>query len=370
MPNWAGKWKGGRYYLDEAGRPVYFIERLRRSVKLKTHDEELAVGDLARFLLDPVAFCRKPDQEAEDVPVHITPERIRLYLASIRKTVKDHRAARESQLLAWANYRGPDRKPLDLRTATKKDLREALASFEGGFRGRTETLNAFANFLVEERDQGLPSWATLVNPFDSDATRAERRAYALEELREKYAALVASANAGEVNTRLPGACHPRTPDVFLLRAGTGMHHTEIEQLHGAPIYNGPLPDKGAGIRILGEGHEIRAVLQVKHKSRHRFRKSVDAVLLAAALRIREQGAPSRTAMLEAVKPLVPSNLRHTYVTLCGEVGRTVSYTGAGVDLATVARAVGHRAGSTMTADRYDKLQVPPMTVIPLGFGQI
>jgi hypothetical protein len=59
VPAWAGKWKGGRYYLDaESGKPVYFIERRGRSVRLQTHDEDLAVGQLAAFLADPVAFTR------------------------------------------------------------------------------------------------------------------------------------------------------------------------------------------------------------------------------------------------------------------------------------------------------------------------
>jgi hypothetical protein len=90
------------------------------------------------------------------------------------------------------------------------------------------------------------------------------------------------------------------------------------------------------------------------------------VTLAAALRLRE-GVPSRITVWESIKPLVPSNLRHTFVTLAGEVGTEVTFTPGGVDRARVARAVGHRAGSTMTADRYEKIQIPPMIVLPLGF---
>ncbi len=73
------------------------------------------------------------------------------------------------------------------------------------------------------------------------------------------------------------------------------------------------------------------------------------------------------AVWEALKPLVPSNLRHTFVTLSGEVGELISYVGGGVDRSKIAQAVGHRAGSTMTADKYDRLQVPAMIVLPLGF---
>ncbi len=343
MPRWAGRWKGGRYYLDEQGRKVFFIERLRRSVKLKTHDEELAVGDLARFLRDPVAFCRPAPERHDPEAALITKERLTLYMESIRETVQDHRAARRSYLHAWAEL------GLDLRTVDRKTLRASLAEFKGGHRGRTEALNAFARFLVKEGD--LSQWNPLVNTRGTEATRAEREAYSLEQLAEAYARLD------------PGPIR----DLFLLRASTGLHQTEIDQLAEARVFTGPLPDKGVGIRTLEGDHAIRGVIQVMHKSRRRHRQSVDAAALAAALRLRA-GVPGRVDVWKALKPLVPSNLRHTFVTLAGEVGELVTYAAGGVDRGRIAQAVGHRAGSTMTADRYDKLQVPPMIRLPLEWG--
>lgn len=313
-------------------------------VKLQTHDDDLALGELARFLADPVAFMRPAAlPESAPDPVYITTEGITLYLASIAKTVADHRQARRSYLTAWAQL------GLDLRAVERKALRAGLASFDGGHRGRTEALNAYARWLVREGD--LPVWHPLVSHKTPEATRAEREAYSIEQLTEAFAKL------------------PSQPmrDLFHLRAATGMHHTEIEQLFKARVQTSPLPDKGAAIRTLAPGHAIAGVLQVTHKSRRRHRQPVDAAGLRAALRL-VAGVPHRVAVWKAISPLVPSNLRHTFVTLAGEVGELVTYTATGVDRARIAQAIGHRAGSTMTADRYDKLQVPPMVRLPLTWN--
>lgn len=346
MPPWSGRWKGGRYYDAPPGTRWYFIERMRggtrHSVKLATHDHDLALGELARFTADPAAYLAPRPQTGPLAPVLITTERLTLYIESIRKTVIDHQKARRSYLADWSAL------GLDLRTVDRKALRAALASFDGGHRGRTEALNAFARFLIREGD--LSGWNPLVCTREPEATRAEREAYALEDLRAAWQRLT------------PGPIR----DLFLLRAATGLHHTEIQQLEGARLYSGPLPDKGVGIRTLPEGHTIAGVLQVMHKSRRRHRQPVDAAGLAAALRLVE-GVPHRIVVWEALKPIVPSNLRHTFVTLAGEVGELIAYAAAGVDRGRIAQAVGHRAGSTITADRYDKLQVPPMVRIPLGF---
>lgn len=340
MPAWAGKWKGGRYYLDDQGRRVFFIERLKRSVKLATHDEALAVGQLAAFLDDPVAFTRPALERAETAPVLITEQRRNLYLESIHDTVRDHRRARASYLDAWAEL------GIDLRTVDRKALRAALASFDGGHRGRTEAINAFARFLVREGD--LTAWNPLINTRAPAETRAEREAYALEQLAECFKRL----DPGPVR------------DLFHVRAATGLHHTEIEQLEGAPLFSGPLPDRGVGIRTLPDEGKIAGVLQVMHKSRNRHRQSVDAPTLRACLRLVAH-VPDRITVWEKLDPLVPSNLRHTFVTLAGEVGKLITYKSKGVNRGAIAQVVGHRAGSTMTADRYDKLQVPPMITLPL-----
>ena len=343
MPAWSGRWKGGRYYLDPEGKKVFFIERRGRSVKLATHDEDLAVGELARFLVDPAAFCRPPPM-VDNGPVLITKERLTLYMESIHHTVEDHRKARRSYLHAWAEL------GLDLRTVDRKGLRAGLASFAGGHAGRTEALNAFARFLVREGD--LVAWNPLVNTRAPEATRADREAYGLEQLHVAF-------------KRIPAGT---VRDLFHLRAATGLHHTEIEQLEGAEVITGPLPDRGTWIRKLDGKHEIAAVLQVVHKKKskveRRHRVSIDATTLGVVERLRAH-VPDRVTVWEALDPIVPSNLRHTFVTLAGEVGKLVTYSAGGVDRARIAQAVGHRAGSTMTADRYDKLQVPPMITIPL-----
>lgn len=344
MPKWAGKWKGGRFYFDPDDKPVFFIEGsragVRYSLKLTTHDHDLALGELAHFNADPVEYAKPPPPASKTDPVFITKERWTLYLESIAHAVEDHRRARRSYLKQWADLK------LDLRTVDRRALRAALASFEGGHRGRTEALNAFCRFLVKEGD--LPSWNPLVNTRAPEATRAERQAYTIEELTEAYEKLEDQP----------------MKDLFLLRAATGMHHTEIEQLVGCRVFKGTLPENGVGIRKLGGKHEIQGVLQVMHKSRRRHRQSLNAACLRAALRLRD-GVPHRVKAWKEIEPLVPSNLRHTFITLSGEVGVLVQRQEGGVDRARIAQLVGHRAGSTMTADRYEKIQVPAMIRLPL-----
>lgn len=356
MPKWEKEgWKGGRVYLDADGKKVFVIERRaaritgvpgstkRYSIRLKTHDEDLAVGELARFLADPVGFtmASAPKPPPAERSVFITKERITLYMESIKDTVEDHRAARFSYLKAWGKLE------LDLHTVDRATLRKALATFKGGHRGRTEALNAFANFLVAEKE--LEKWDRLVNKTEPKHTRAERVVYTKEELQRVYAGLTSQ----------------RMRDVFRLRVETGMHFTEIAQLEGAPMITGPLNDKGVAIRVLPEGHEIRGVLQVMHKSQNRHRQPVHAAGLAAALRLRES-VPSRISVWEAFKPLVPSNLRHTFATLGEEIGKTVAYQAGGIDPIQIQRSMGHAVGSNMLRDRYSKVQVPKMSWLPLG----
>lgn len=340
MPAWAGKWKGGRWYFDTEGRRVFFIERRGRTVKLDTHDAALAVGQLAAFLADPVAFCRPPVEPASTGPVLITDDRVKLYLDSIAHTVEDHRRARRGYLGDWADL------GVDLRNDDRHRLRVALASFDGGHRGRAEALNAFARWLVREGE--LERWVPVVNTRAPRATRAAREAYSIDQLVEAYTRIEAQP----------------LRDLLLLRASTGLHHTEVEQLVGCKTGNGPLPPKGVALRVLPAASPIAGVLQVVHKSRRIHRQSLDASSLAAALRLRER-VPDRTTVWEAFAPLTPSNLRHTFTTLAGECGELVTFQPGGVDRARVAQTIGHRAGSTMTADRYEKIQVPPLIKLPI-----
>ncbi len=62
MPTWAGTWIGGRFYLNDDGKPVYVIEKRvhpkRYSIKLQTQHEDLAAAEFTRFLQDPDAYIR------------------------------------------------------------------------------------------------------------------------------------------------------------------------------------------------------------------------------------------------------------------------------------------------------------------------
>ena len=371
MPTWAGKWEGGRYYLDDHGNKVFFIEKryngLRYSIRLRPHitEEKLALGELVNFLKDPVEYSKAPaTPEGPIPPVHITLELLTLYMASIQDCAKDYRSAKRSDLTAWAAYRDPLGNPIDLRTADKRALRLALASFApegtqdkrrtGGYKRRCESLNCFANWLVQEGDTPLKDWNPL-RPSDKQKPakrRAERVAYTVEEVEERWRSLTSTA----------------VKDVLMIRACTGMHHTEIEQMAGCKLYTGSLPDSGAGIRKLKDDHEIKGVLQFRQKTKPRHRVSVNQTVLDAALRLQAGGVPNRKEMWEALDPLIPSNLRHTWVTLCGEVGEEVSYINKGIPLDRIQAIGGHRIGSAITELSYDKLQVPPMSKLPFNWS--
>jgi integrase len=376
MPAWAGKWRGGRYYLDDSGKRVFFIESNRkgvpRAIQLETHDEELAKAQLAQFRSNPATFLRllkPPEPELPPEAVTITPERVNLYLASISNRARDYYNAKRADLYGWATWRDSEGRPLDLRTVDKKTLRVILDTFKGdgkdrrrtgGFKRRAESLNCFANFLVREGD-GLKEWSPLtVMPNQRPAqTRAEQVAYSPEEIRAAWLKLEDQA----------------LKDVLHLRVATGMHYTEIQQLVGARLLTGPLPDKhpviGSGFiraELDNKAHEIRGVVQIRQKTKPRHRVSVNALTLEAALRLRA-GAPSRFDVYNAFVAIgmVPSNLRHTYTTLRGK-GRIIHYDEGGVSLDEVAELLGHRVGSKMTGSRYDKLQVPPMMKLPLDWS--
>lgn len=374
MPKWEGKWLGGRFYRDEQGRKVFCIESCRkgipRSITLKTHDERLAEGQLAAFRDDADAFYRgfiaKPvPQEVVDV-VNITKDRLKDYLSSIQDLTKDYYNAKKKDLYDWSQWRDENGQAIDLKSADKKLLRRALASFRGdgtskrrtgGFKRRAESLNCFGNFLVREGD--LKVWSALhIMPNMKPAqTRAERVAYTPEEVWHRWSAIP----------------NQRIRDVLHLRTATGMHDTEIQQLAGAKLYKSVMPDRHPDIgpafirtHLDKEHADIKGVLQFRQKTKPRHRVSVDDATLKAALRLAASGVPSRfeTYNVCIEVDLIPSNLRHTYTTLRGK-GQIVHYDEGGVSLDEVAEILGHRPGSKMTASRYDKLQVPPMMKLPL-----
>lgn len=63
---------------------------------------------------------------------------------------------------------------------------------------------------------------------------------------------------------------------------------------------------------------MQVVHRKKSKKERRHRVSVDRPTLEAVLRLREH-VPDRVTVWEALAPIVPSNLRHTFVTLAGEI---------------------------------------------------
>lgn len=356
MPKWAGKWLGGRFYRDDLGRPVFVIERRKRSIRLFTHDEERANFELGTFLDNPDGFTPQgaptvaaPDREPVTISAHLQT----LYLEELRAKgrVLDYRVAKRAYLTDW-NDRLAAGGAYDLADASRA-MRDRLAlvlmSFEGGHKGRTEALNTFCNWLVRTT-RGLASWTPLVNTTPTRATRAERVAYDPEEIEAAY------REEPDQTFR----------DIMRLRVICAMHYTEIQQLPGCRVQTGPLPDKGVAIRKDLEHDAIKGVVQFKQKTKPRHRVSVDDRTLAAALRIQAaKSLPSRKQVWAAFVDVIPSNLRHTAITLMGEDASVVSYKAGGLSLDQIQEFVGHRVGSHITKSNYDKLQVPPMPRLPL-----
>ena len=160
-------------------------------------------------------------------------------------------------------------------------------------------------------------------------------------------------------------------DVFLLRALTGLHHSEVGRIAS-----------GAKVRRVdgGTAGEIRGVVEVRHKSGHLHRVSLGAQALAAVERLQAVGvAPDRktvaVAMNEAadragLPHMRPTELRHSFATLSEQGGRVVYPSGSGgVARGLIANALGHSSPRT-TVRFYLDVQVPPMIVPPLTLSNV
>lgn len=359
MPQkWTGSWKGGRYYLDAEGRPVFVIERRHRGerhvVRLATHDPELAVGELARYLQDPATYHRAARTSVAD-PATITAESIKDYLRSHERQKgwsATHYASNERYLTAWGNAL----KGRDLRDVRGRDLLRILGEWTTARPLRIAAIKHYYGWLIRTQvlDAAQNASAALVSEKGAAKKRAGRRVgYPAAEIEAAYA-----------HTPWQAA-----RDVFVLQAKCGMHHTEVVRLAA----RGRIREVDAG--------EIAAVVEYQHKS-GQHRQSVDAQVLAALRRLQTRkrqgrvGAPAKDTCLAAAKlaaaargPKAPivyhEELRHSFVTLARERGRMVYPPGEqGLPWTEVAKAVGHRSG-LMIATHYDDSAVPPMVVVPL-----
>ena len=80
MPNWTGKWDGGRTYRDKAGKTIWQLERMhggaRYSRRLDAGNEKAALAELALFERDPSSYLTRTQAaaKADEEAVHLDPQ--------------------------------------------------------------------------------------------------------------------------------------------------------------------------------------------------------------------------------------------------------------------------------------------------------
>lgn len=360
MPNWTGKWAGGRTYQTSDGRTVWVLRKMvdRRpySITLDVNSEKEAEAELALFRRDPEAYrtrtqVRQEERaEAASKAMYLDAEtagRFLEYLLTEKRTpkyVKDTRL----YLAQWADALGGR----DLREVEPQQVKRLLGSWSTARQKRIAAFKAFCSFLEEE---GLldpnqdPSRALKVPPSRPEKAVREK-GYTMEQVEQLYRAIHVQA----------------VRDVLCLHAKTGMHGTEIERLA-----------RGEGkITVLDRARygEIAATIRFTHKTGRQHTLSIDTQAFAAAQRLQVRGrAPadrwSRHVLDRACEklglgPFRFGELRHSFVAWALEHGEHVSYSGKGVPLAAVASVLGHHS-TTTTQMFYNVSKVPFMVRVPL-----
>lgn len=353
MPAWTEAWKGGRVYLDRDGQRRYVIERMRHG---RRYTLTLAAGvtdpeaELALFKRDPEGYSRRNVATGllpEDSVV-LTADEIERFEKHQREEglSEPHVRAVSSYLSQWAE----DLAGRDLRQVLADDLYAELETHKKAKYYRATAIKAFCSWKVSRQRLPIDNAAAHLQVTRAAPARTYRDVlYTAEQIQTFYAALTPQ----------------RVRDYFLIAAMTGLHGSEI----------GRIPE--GSITEMNTGTEIAAVISVKHKvsgkTKRDHRQSVTAQVLAAARRLVAAGVPCKERVNEAIHacarrlkrdPVHIRYLRHSFITLTHLSGRVVSVQlgNAGVPIAEVAAAVGHRT-SLMIQDHY--LAVPSMKLPPL-----
>jgi integrase len=355
MPQWSGKWPGGRTYVARDGRTAYQLEKsvngIRYSIKLDADSERAALAELALFERDPVAYQTKsraavaPARPGRILVDADTVGRFLAYLRAKECSVSYLRRAR-GYLANW----GEALAGRDLRTVELFDLRQALAKRP---RGRTDRMIVFKSFCSWLRAEDLLKMAEdaslgLKVPKSRPEKSLRAKGYDMKAVERVYAAVPSQW----------------VRDVVCLRVKTGMHHSEVERLA-----------QGKGeLRQLDLACGIAGTIRFVHKSGRVHIISLDAQAFAAAQRLRAEGdAPSdvwvRKSIMRAAESighpsLHPGEFRHSFATWAKNHGELVKPTARGVALEMVAAVMGHQSAAT-TSMFYDGTEVPPMIALPL-----
>lgn len=370
MPNWNGRWLGGRTYLGKEGRTVYWLDRSwngkRYGIALDVDSKREAEAELALFLRDPVEYverreAKRRSDEARVLLCEDLLDQFDEYLSGLGRDDRHVKGCRH-YLDWWFDVLGE----VDIRKVTLRDLRRHVNAVDTAKRNRIVAWKVFCSFLRDELailPRGEDASLDLHAPPSKPEKTLREKGYSIERIEEFYRAMSSWKS-------LRTGWELRTPDVqsvrdcLLLHAKTGMHQSEVVRL---------ATGKGKISTIENEG-EIAGTITFVHKSGYVHTVSVDLQTLRAAQRLQRRGsAPSdsyiikvikRTAKVSNLEPIHFGELRHSFTTWGRTMGELVRPTGKGVSVEEVAAVLGHTNTRT-TRLHYDGTKVPPMVKVPI-----
>lgn len=380
MPNWTGKWKGGRTYLSESGATVWVLRRQvagrRVEIRLDVSSETDAELELRAFDKDPSGYStQRGPVRALGQPVRVdgtTVEALLKYLTAAKQT-PEHVADMGRYLSTWVE----DLSGYDLRSLRAIDLRRMVVARDTAQQKRIAAIKTLTAWLrstgrLESKDD--PTRDLLIPQARPEKT-FRRKGYQASYVEEVYAALVSRPSLHHE------AKVDRQPvrDLLCAVAKTGMHYREVRKL------TDPTRDQ-MGVAALrrekGQG-EIAGVLTVHHKKNAPHVQSVDLQTWAALVRLWNAGGPPSTSTVYKVMREVADQLEHPDHLLLGELrhsfanwlrasGReVVPKAGAGLSIEKIQAALGHAAGSRVTAAHYlDDQHVPSMMTFKINLVNV
>jgi integrase len=356
MPQWTGKWAGGRTYQSKRGQTVYQLEKAvrgrRYSIKLDADSEQAAMAELALFDRDPAGYQTKAQAGRSRPmagPLYVDPETVEGFITHLQKGQRSevYQETSRRYLAQWAEAL----KDRDLRTVTLYELRQHLAKWTTATPSRIIAIKSFCSWLRSEdrlKASEDPTLELKVPP--SVAEKGSRtKGYSIEHVETIYAALDSQV----------------ARDIIAVKAKTGMHVSEIERIANGNGELHPLADTSSG---------IAGTAKFKHKNGRIHIASLDAQAFAAAQRLQRKGRlPARFSLQCMIdraaegcgQPTIhPSELRHSFATWAKNYGELIKPTSGGVALEIVASILGHQSTRT-TTKFYDGTEVPPMVRIPI-----
>src|SRR2546421_8195712 len=305
MPQWNGKWSGGRTYRGKDGRTVYWLDRSRNGkrygIALDVGSQREAEAELALFLRDPAGYEERHEakRKAEEAKVILAPTLLDQFEEYLRKQAREHRHVRGCRhyLDWWVEQLGNT----DLRKVELRDLRRCLKNVETAKRNRIAAYKVFCTFLREELAI-LPRSDDASLDLHAPPARPEKvvrdKGYSIERIETLYR----GTSAWE--SKRPG-WSLRTPDVqsvrdcLVLHAKTGLHQTEVERL---------ARQEGTITEVEGQG-EIAGTIYFLHKSGYEHTISVDLQTLRAAQRLQRRGSAPSDSYIRKVLDRTAKNLR-------------------------------------------------------------